>query len=67
MIDTYPTKFEAYQDGDLPVFKVEAFDEFSAQITISSVVSLAEWDEIAPLIRKCLVDMKLEGDNETKA
>lgn len=62
MIDVYPTTFEAYQDHDLAVFKVEAFDEFSAQITISSVVSLAEWDEIAPLIRQCLVDMKLEGD-----
>lgn len=62
MIDVYPTKFEAYQDGDLAVFKVEAFDECSAQITISSVISLTEWDEIAPLIRQCLVDMKLEGD-----
>lgn len=67
MIDVYPTTFEAYQDHDLAVFKVEAFDECSAQITISSVISLEEWDEIAPLIRQCLVDMKLDGDNETKA
>lgn len=66
MIDVYPTTFEAYQDGDIAVFKVEAFDECSAQITISSIVSVTEWDEIAPMIRQCLVDMKLEGDNESK-
>ena len=64
MIEVYPTKFEAYQDGDLAVFRVEAFDEFSAQITISSVVSLTEWDEISPLIRQCLVDMQFDGDND---
>lgn len=62
MIDVIPVKFEAYDDMNDGVFQVEAFDEAAATVTISTVVTVALWDEIAPLIRQCLLDMKLEGD-----
>lgn len=63
MIDVYPTKFEAY-DADSGMFKVEAFDEGGAEVKIDTIVNVALWDEIAPLIRECLVQMKFEGDKK---
>lgn len=59
-ITVYPTKFEAY-DNDLQegIFTVEAFDDCAANVKISSILDVAMWDEISPMIRKCLVDMKL--------
>ena len=61
MIKVYPTKFEAY-DMDMQIFRVEAFDESAANVYIDTVVDVAIWDEIAPLIRKCLVDMEISDD-----
>ena len=57
-MNVFPTKFEAYE-SESPIFSVEAFDEATATVKIDSVVDVALWDEIAPLIRKCLVDMRL--------
>lgn len=57
-IEVYPTTFEAYDDGVL-VFKVEAFDECYAKVTIKDLMDVKTWDEISPLIRQCLVDMEL--------
>ena len=61
MIKVYPTKFEAY-DMDMQIFRVEAFDEAAANVYIDTVVDVSTWDEIAPLIRKCLVDMEIGDD-----
>lgn len=61
MIKVYSTKFEAY-DMDMEIFRVEAFDEAAANVYIDTVVNVAMWDEIAPLIRKCLVDMEIGDD-----
>ena len=61
MIDVYPTKFEAYDD-DYRMFKIDANDGVTATITITAPCDVNEWDRIAPVIRQCLVDMKLEGD-----
>lgn len=58
----YPTKFEAY-DIDMQIFRVEAIDESAANVYIDTVVDVSTWDEIAPLIRKCLVDMELGNGN----
>lgn len=58
----FPTKFEAYKDGDC-VFTVTAFDEGSAEVKIETVVNASSWDEIACEIKKCLLAMELEGDN----
>ena len=51
----YPTTFEAYDEMDEPLFKVEMKDEECAEVTISTVVNAESWDEIAPAIRRCLV------------
>lgn len=48
---------------DMEIFRVEAFDESAANVYIDTVVNVAMWDEIAPLIRKCLVDMELDDEN----
>ena len=59
----YPTKFEAYSEPDCidSMFKVEAFDEGAATVSIDTVVNVESWDEIAVEVRKCLVAMELEG------
>jgi hypothetical protein len=61
MIEVSATKFEGYEGGD-GVFTVECFDEAAAKVIITDLLNVARWDEIAPLIRQCLVDMRLEGD-----
>jgi len=61
MIEVAATKFEGYEDCD-GIFTVECFDEATAKVIITDLVNVARWDEIALLIRQCLVDMKLEGD-----
>ena len=55
----YPTEFECL-DHDTPIFKVKAFDGEYAEVKIGTPINVALWDEIAPLIRDCLVQMKLE-------
>ena len=59
----YPTKFEAY-DVDMQIFRVEAFDADTANVYIDTLMTVELWDEIAPLIRKCLVDMELGDGNQ---
>ena len=53
-----PVKFEAY-DGTESLFNVEMFDGDCATVNISSAMTVALWDEVAPQIRECLVAMKL--------
>jgi len=65
MIEVAPTKFEAYEGSD-GIFTVTAFDEAAANVIITDLVNVARWDEISPLIRRCLIDMRLVGD-ETEA
>jgi citrate lyase gamma subunit len=55
----FPVKFEAYKDGE-PVFKVEAFDESTASVSIDSLVNVELWEEIAQKVRECLVSMNLK-------
>ena len=62
-IEVYPTTFEAF-DGEVLIFKVEVFDENLANVTITDLMNVKTWDEISPLIRQCLVDMKLEVQGE---
>ena len=64
MIDVYPVKFEAV-DNEMreTVFTVETFDESAATVDIKTVLNVSLWDEISPLIRQCLVDMNLDGDD----
>lgn len=64
MIECYPTQFEAHDTvTNDALFKVKTFDECCAEVTISTVVNVELWDEIAPMIRQCLVAMKLENDD----
>ena len=58
-MDVYPIEFECL-DHDDPIFKVKAFDGKYAEIKIDTPINVALWDQIAPLIRDCLVQMKLE-------
>ena len=58
-----PVAFEGYDMTDV-CFKVVAFDANSAEITISTVVNVYLWDQMAPLIRQALVAMDLEGDEK---
>lgn len=55
----YPVKFEAYDEIDDPLFKVENTDGICADITISGPMTLDLWDKVSVAIRQCLIDMKL--------
>lgn len=63
MIELYPVKYEATQDGDL-VFTAEMFDECTALVNIKRCVTLAEWQEIKELVEEAIVDMKLTTGQE---
>jgi hypothetical protein len=56
-----PVEFECY-DVDMKelVFTVKAFDESSANVEIKTLVNVAAWDEMAPMIRAALVALDLE-------
>lgn len=58
-ITMYPTKFEAVDDAGDVAFTVETFDEVCASVGISSVVTVASWDEISAKVREALVAMNL--------
>jgi hypothetical protein len=60
-VEVYPSQFEAYMDG-FEVFNIKSMDEATATLEIKSGVNVELWDEIAPKIRDCLLQMKLEGD-----
>lgn len=58
----YPTIIECVDpEIKVEVFTVKAFDECAAEVKIDALVGVTQWDEIAPLIRQALVDLKLEG------
>ena len=58
-LDIYPTRIECVDEtGDL-VFSVESFDEYVASLAVKATLSVADWDQIAPLIRQALVDLRL--------
>lgn len=61
-LDIYPTRIECVDDAGEKVFSVEAFDTSTASIDVPYVLTPAQWDQIAPLIRQALVDLRLDGD-----
>lgn len=64
-VEVYPVCFEAVEKGaeDL-VFKVEAFDDMFASVTIPTCVNVERWDAIAPKIREALVALRLGEAND---
>ena len=61
-IELYPTKIEGYENGE-PMFKVEAFDEDTASISIDAVVSMKNYKELFASIEKALKILRL-GDSK---
>lgn len=58
-IKTYPVKFEAYDEINEAIFKIEAEDDACASVEITSPVTVELWREISKAIEQCLIDMKL--------
>ncbi len=56
----YPTRFECVENdaGRQFMFSVKMFDGDSATVKIKTLVDVACWDEISPLIRNALVQMQ---------
>lgn len=65
MIELYPVKYEAVQDGEL-VFTVEMFDLHVAEVNIKRCVTLADWQEIKELVEEAIVGMKLKTGDENE-
>ncbi len=59
-LKSYPVEIEIYDD-DKPIAKVRTFDECAASVEVSGLVSAATWPELAEVIRRALIEMKL-GD-----
>ena len=59
-MDVYPTEFKCFDYDGEPIFMVRSPHEGAAQIQIDAFIDVEAWDQIAPLIRDCLVQMKLE-------
>lgn len=57
----YPTKFECVNE-DLPIFKIEAFDECSAKVSMAHITNAAEWLEVSAKVLEALKAMELEVD-----
>lgn len=56
--DLYPTRFECVEtDMAELIFIVKQFNGESATVKIKTLVDVASWDEISPLIRETLVQM----------
>jgi hypothetical protein len=57
-IEIYPVKIEAYEDGE-PMFKLSAFDEHCATLTVDTLVSNGNIDELFAAIKEGLKLMRL--------
>lgn len=60
-LEAYVTALEIYDD-DLPVCKIKASDECSAQVDITTIVNAKAWPAISEKIHEALKQMKLQGD-----
>lgn len=56
----FPVKYEAYDEYDGLVFKVEMFDENLAEVTLNTAVTGESWKKISKEVLKCLIAMKLD-------
>lgn len=61
-IDTYPVRYEAYDD-DFGLFTLQAFDETSAELKVTAMVNADNWPQISDAILTCLKNMRL-GEND---
>lgn len=59
-IEVYPVKYEGYDESGEPMFRLEAFDEGGAKVTIETFVNSSVWLDLSSAIHKALVDMKLQ-------
>jgi len=57
-----PKRIECIDEDGEVVFSVEAIDDGGADVTITELMSAAKWDQIAPLIRQALVDLRLASE-----
>ena len=58
---SYPTQFECVGVDGSVLFKIETFDEYCANVQITTVVSKKSWPEISAEIARCLDAMELIG------
>lgn len=64
-LESWPTEFECSDEcGD--VFKLSAFDEHTATIEISTVISKESWPVISNEIQRCLNEMFKDRNQSIK-
>lgn len=56
----YPTEFECTDETGTVVFNLKTFDQDSAQLEISTLVSGISWPEISAMIASSLIKMGLD-------
>ena len=62
MIEVYPVKVEAVQDGEL-LFKLESFDEYSATLSVdNTLVSPGSIEEFCTALRKGVALLALQSE-----
>lgn len=64
MIKVFPTKVDAFDDDNEPVFSVATFDEFCATVKLTQPAYTVEsWRETAQAIEKALILLELENES----
>lgn len=60
----YPTEFECTDETGAVVFNLKTFDQDSAQLEISTLVSGIRWPEISAMIESSLIKMGLDDPED---
>ena len=60
MIEIYPIEIEAVNEVGDPFFKLKSFDEYSATLTVDSLISPNNIEEFCDALRKALALLQLE-------
>jgi hypothetical protein len=63
MIELYPVKIEAYEDGE-NLFKLESFDEHVATLTFDGLIHPGNVDEVFSAVRAGLKMLRLDSTEQ---
>jgi len=58
-LDIYPTRIDCERDDGALMFRIKTYSETAAEIVMPTPMNASQWDQIAPLIRQALVDLRL--------
>ena len=64
MICVYPVEIEAVDEEGNPIFKLKTFDEYSATLTVNSLISPTDVDEFCQALQKSVTLLELKNSDD---